>query len=384
MTRLLYLVNIPRFFVTHRLPLARAAREAGYDVQVATSVYDEANVERIRAAGFPFHPLPLHQHGTHPLHELTALRSIIRLYRDLKPDIVHQVSIKSVLYGSLAARVTAVPAVVNAVSGLGYVFVASGIKAATIRRGALLAYRLLLRHPNMRTIFQNPDDRDLFVDRGLIDSKRTVVIKGSGVDVDDFQPQPEPGGTPIVLFAGRLLWQKGAGEFVEAARRLKAAGVDARFVIAGFGEASNPAAVSPATLDDWQRSGVIEWWGHRTDMPAVFAQSHVVCLPSSYGEGVPKVLIEAAACGRAIVTTDAPGCREIARHGENGLLVPVKDTDALCAALVDLIDNRQRRQSMGQRGRQIAVAEFSLEHVNQATLEIYRTLLANKAGHNPR
>lgn len=383
MPRLLYLVNIPRFFVTHRLPLAQAARDVGYDVQVATSVYDKENVERIRAAGFPFHPLPLRQHSTHSLHELAALSSIIRLYRDLKPDIVHQVTIKSVLYGGLAARVTGVPAVVNAITGLGYVFVAPGIKAAAIRSGATLAYRLLLRHPNARTIFQNPDDRDRFVGRGLLDSDRAVVIKGSGVDVNVFQPQPEPDGTPIVLFAGRLLWQKGVGEFVEAARRLKAMGVAACFVIAGIGETSNPAAVSPDRLEEWQRSGVIEWWGHRTDMPDVFAQSHVVCLPSSYGEGVPKVLIEAAACGRAIIATDAPGCREIARHGENGLLVPVKDTDALCAALIDLIDNPQRRQTMGQLGRQIAVDEFSLEQVNQATLEIYQTLLMNKGSHIP-
>ncbi|MBZ0301841.1 MAG: glycosyltransferase family 4 protein, partial [Anaerolineae bacterium] len=374
--RLLYLVNIPRFFMTHRLPLARAAREAGYEVHVATSCYDEVNVSGIQAAGLPYHPLPLQQHGTSPLHEAQAFRAIDRLYRDLKPDLVHQVSIKSILYGGAVARMRGIPAVVNAVSGLGYVFVAPGAKFAVIRTGAKLAYRAALSHPNSCTIFQNPDDRDFFVRSGLVDAAHAVLIRGSGVDVEVFAPRPEPDGKPVVLFAGRLLWQKGIGEFVEAARRLQSR---ARFVIAGYGESGNPASVPPEKLEDWQRSGVIEWWGHRTDMPEVFAQTHIVCLPSSYGEGIPKVLIEAAACGRAIVTTDSPGCREIVREGENGLLVPAGNVDALCAALTTLLDDPVRRQQMGAVGRRMAAAEFSLAQVNAQTLAVYQTLLANKA-----
>lgn len=381
MARLLYFVNIPRFFVTHRLPLALAAQQAGYDVHVATSMYDEPNVERIRAAGLPFYPLPLRQHGTSPLHELEALRAIVRLYRQLQPDIVHQVTIKAVLYGGLAARLCGIPAVVNAISGLGYVFAADGAKVKLIRAGSLLAYRAALNHPNMRTIFQNPDDRDFFLRSRLLRPEQALLIKGSGVDVDVFHPQPEPEGHPIILFAGRLLWQKGVGEFVEAARRLQGR---ARFVIAGFGEVGNPLSVPPEKLDEWSRSGVIEWWGHRADMPAVFAQSHIVCLPSSYGEGIPKVLIEAAACGRAIITTDSPGCREVAHHGENGLLFPVGDVDALCAALLELIRDPARRQQMGAAGRRMAEAEFSLAHINAQTLAVYQTLLAHKAKRNPR
>jgi glycosyltransferase involved in cell wall biosynthesis len=379
MTRLLYFVNIPRFFVTHRMPLALAAQQAGYDVQVATSMYDEASIAQIQAVGLPFHPLPLRQHSTSPLHELEALRAIVQLYRQLQPDIVHQVTIKAILYGGIAARLTGVPAVVNAVSGLGYVFIAEGAKVRLIRAGALLAYRAALSHPNMRTVFQNSDDRDFFLRSGLLKPEQAIVIKGSGVDVDLFHPESEPEGQPVILFAGRLLWQKGVGEFVEAARRLKGR---ARFVIAGFGEAGNPLSVPPDKLDEWHCSGVIEWWGHRTDMPAVFAKAHIVCLPSSYGEGIPKVLIEAAACGRAIVTTDSPGCREIVRHGVNGLLVPVRDVDALCAALEELTDNPAQRHQMGVAGRRIVEAEFSLEQVNAQTLAVYETLLANKAGHN--
>lgn len=381
--RLLYFVNIPRFFVTHRLPLALAARDAGYDVHIATSNDTDEYAVQIHATGIPYHPLPLRQHGIAPHHELETLRAVIRLYRQLKPDLVHQVTVKAILYGGMAARVTRVPAVVNAVSGAGAIFVGRGVKTAAIRAGVEAAYRLVLRHPNSRTIFQNPDDCDLFVRRGLLDAEQAIIIKGSGVDMQAFSPQPEPEGVPVVLYAGRLMWQKGIGEFVDAAQRLKARGVAARFVVAGLIEPTNPAVVPLEKLEAWHDQGVIEWWGSRRDMPDVFAQSHIVCLPSTYGEGVPKVLIEAAACGRAIVTTDTPGCREIVQHGENGLLVPVKDVEALSAALAELIADPLRRQQMGLHGRQLAEREFSLEHVNRATLEVYRTLLANVPPRNP-
>ncbi|MBZ0293410.1 MAG: glycosyltransferase family 4 protein [Anaerolineae bacterium] len=379
MPRLLYLVNIPRFFVSHRLPLALAARDAGYDVHVATSNDDAVHVNTILKAGLPFHPLPLSQHGTNPQMEVATIRAIDRLYGQLEPDIVHQVTIKAILYGGMAARRHRVPAVVNAVSGLGSIFTTPGFKAALMRGGAKTAYQLALNHPNSYTIFQNPDDKALFVRSGLIAEARTRVIKGSGVDMDIFQPQPEPEGTPVVLFAGRLLWQKGVGEFVEAAKALRDADVQARFVIAGYSEPSSPDAVPPETLEAWQASGAIEWWGKREDMPTVFAQSHIVCLPSSYGEGVPKVLIEAAACGRPLVTTDSPGCREIAHHEDNGLLVPVGDGAALVAALRRLIENPTLRQQMGRRSRQIAEREFSLEHVCSATLALYTELLERRS-----
>ena len=298
--RILFLVNIPRFFVTHRLPLAEAARAAGYEVHVATAMDDEENCNRIRAAGFTFHPLPLHQHSTSPWHELEAIQAIYGLFRDVQPDLVHQVTIKAILYGGIAGRFTRVPAVVNAVSGLGYVYTSTSLKVRLIRMGASLVYRMVLRHPNSRTIFQNGDDRDLFVQNGLVNQARTQVIKGSGVDMEVFYPQPEIEGPPVVLYAGRLLWQKGIGDFIEAARRLQ---WQARFVVAGISEAHNPSGVSTEQLQAWHDSGLIEWLGQRNDMPDVFAESNIVCLPSAYGEGVPKVLIEAAACGRAIVTT---------------------------------------------------------------------------------
>jgi glycosyltransferase involved in cell wall biosynthesis len=372
MPRLLYVVNIPRFFVSHRLPLALAARDAGYDVHVATSDADTASIENIHAAGLPFHPLPLSQHGTSLLTEFNTLRALIRLYRTLKPDIVHQVSIKPVIYGGLAARIAGVPAVVSAMSGLGYVFIDASPKAKILLVPIVQVLRLALAGKNTRMIFQNPDDLNRFIEMGLIDRPRTVLIRGSGVDISQFTPQPEPDGQPVVLFAGRLMWQKGIGTFVEVARRLKG---QARFAIAGYAEATSPGAVSPEQLTAWQQEGVVELWGKRDDMPQVFASSHLVCLPSTYGEGVPKVLIEAAACARPIVTTDTPGCREIVRHNESGLLVPPDNLDKTVKAVQTLIQDAALRQTMGARGRAIVEAEFSLEKVIAATFALYETIL---------
>ncbi len=379
--RILYNVNIPRFFYTHRLPLALATQEAGYDVHVTTSDEDRPYVEKIIATGLPYHPLPLAQYGTSITGELRTLQATISLYRKLKPDLIHHVAIKPVLYGGIAARLTRVPAVVSAVSGLGMVFVGDSAKYRLIQRIAYPAFRLALGGQNTRMILQNPDDQQIFIQKRLIPAERTVLIRGSGVDMQAFTPQPEPAGLPIVLYAGRLLWQKGIREFVEAARMLQ--GV-ARFVVVGFVDANAPGTVPAEWLQAQADAGAIEWWGKRDDMPQVFARSHVVCLPSSYGEGVPKVLIEAAASGRALVATDVAGCREITQHERNGLLVPPDDLAALAAALRRLIENPAERQRMGAAGRQFAAAQFSLASVLDQTLAVYRQLLDQHSPDNQR
>ena len=373
MPRILYVVNIPRFFYTHRLPLALAAREAGYDVHIATSDADAEHVALIRQTGLPFHALPLAQHGTNPLSELRTFMALRRLYRELKPDLVHQVSIKPVLYGGLAARFAGNPAVVSAMSGLGYVFIGQTGRARLLRQIIRPLFGLALQAPRTHMIFQNPEDQARFVRMGLIRADKTHLIRGSGVHMEQFSPQPEAPGLPVVLFAGRLMWQKGLGDFVAAAQRLQGR---ARFVVAGYAEASSPDTVAPQQLQSWADAGWIEWVGKQSDMPAQFAASHIVCLPSSYGEGVPKVLIEAAACGRPIVTTDTPGCREICRHEDNGLLVPVGDVDALSEALGRLIDSPSLRQHYGARGRAIAEADFAFERVRQDSFALYEMLLS--------
>lgn len=371
MTRILYNVNIPRFFYTHRLPLAYAAHHVGYDVHITTSDTDREYIAKIIDSGLAYHPLPLAQHGTNPLSELQTLQAMNRLYRQLKPDIVHHVSIKPVLYGGIAARWNRVPAVVGAMSGLGRLFISDSSKMRLIRQAVHPLLKLALGHRNSAMIFQNPDDLQRFVSMGLIAPEKAVLIRGSGVDVDIFVPTPEQAGKPVILFAGRLMWQKGLGEFVEAARQLRD---KARFVIVGFAEATSPDTVSSEQLDIWASEGLVELWGKRDDMPEVFAQSHIVCLPSTYGEGVPKVLIEAAACARPIVTTDTPGCRDITRHRENGLVVPPNDTEALVQALSELIENAALRQQMGANGREIAMRDFSLDYVVRETLALYEKL----------
>lgn len=375
--RLLYVVNIPRFFLSHRLPLALAARQAGFDVQVATADSDAAALQIIAEHGLPCHPIRLRQHGLNPLLELRTLLALRALYREIQPDLLHHVSIKPVIYGGIAARLSGCDKVVQAMSGLGYVFVDQSPKAKLLNKLCEPAFKLALAGEHTRTIFQNPDDRQRFVERGLAAHDKTLVIRGSGVDEDVFRPRDEnQDDLPVVLFAGRLLMQKGIGDFVEMARRLRG---KARFRVAGYEESSSPLNVSAAQLQGWEAEGLIEWLGARDDMPPVYAECNIVCLPSTYGEGVPKVLIEAASCARACVTTDTPGCREIVRDGVNGLLVPTHDIAALTQAVQHLIDNPAKRMKMGAAGRRIVLEGFTLRQVVNETLSLYKALLEGES-----
>ncbi|MBU4220137.1 MAG: glycosyltransferase family 4 protein [Euryarchaeota archaeon] len=373
--KLLFVVNDATYFISHRLPIAIAARNEGFDVHVAAP--EGYATTAIVDAGFTYHPIPLTRKGTNPWKEFNSIIALLRLYCRLQPYLVHHVTIKPMIYGGIAARLMQVPAVINAVTGLGYVFIAKGFKALLLRSAVKLGYRAAFSNRNQRVIFQNPDDSSTFLKAGIVASRDIVLIRGSGVDTSIFAPQPEPQVTPLVVLPSRMLWDKGAGEFVNAAKLLQAKGVVARFVLVGETDPGNPAAVPTVQLEAWRDSGVVEWWGRSNNIPAIFAQAHVVCLPS-YREGVPKVLIEAAACGKSIVTTDVPGCREIVRHGENGLLVPVRDSKALADALQILIENPALRAQMGARGREIAVAEFSEEQVIKETLSVYNELLKDK------
>jgi glycosyltransferase involved in cell wall biosynthesis len=374
--RLLYLVTEDWYFCSHRLPLAAAAREAGFDVSVATRVREHA--DEIRAAGVEPIPIGLSRRSVNPYRELRALREIVSTYRAAKPDIVHHVALKPVIYGSLAARLAGVPAVVNALAGLGYLFSSQDPRARLARPAVEAAFRSLLDRSNSRLIVQNPDDLRFLVSEGVVDARRATLIRGSGVDTTRFVPAPEPEDMPLVVLPARMLRDKGVFEFVAAAAQLKNDGIAARFALVGDPDPDNPASIPAATLQHWSDSGAVEWWGWRDDMITVLQQSHIVCLPS-YREGLPKALIDAAACGRAIVTCDVPGCREVVREGENGLLVPARDSAALAAALRRLLEDPQLRRAMGEQGRARAVAEFSVERVLEQTLGLYRELLAGRS-----
>jgi len=370
--RLLYLVTEDWYFCSHRLPLAIAALSRGYDVTVATRV--QRHAETIRGAGLKVVPLQWSRHGHNPCKELGALRQILSVYRRERPDIVHHVAVKPVLYGSIAARLTNTPAVVNAIAGLGYLESSNDLRARILGRIVDTGYHLLLDRPNSRLIVQNPDDVSTLVGRGVIDAGRVALIRGSGVDIGRFTPVPEPDGTPLVVLPARLLRDKGVMEFVEAAGKLRAEGIAARFALVGEPDPKHPAAISPADLERWQALGGVECWGWREDMVEVFQRCHLVCLPS-YREGLPKALLEAAACGRAIVTCDVPGCREVVRHEDNGLLVPPRNSAALAMALKRLLWDKALRLRMGQRSRERAVEEFSIERVVADTLGVYQGCL---------
>lgn len=366
--KLLFVVTEDWYFVSHRLPLAVAAKKAGFDVAVATRVGEYG--ETIRAAGIRLVPFGLSRRHGNPLREVAAL---VRLYFLERPDIVHHVALKPIMYGALSAWVARVPAQVNAVAGLGWLFTSSKGMMCLIRPVVRWTLAWLLNAQSSLTIVQNPDDRALLI-RAHLPESRVRLIRGAGVDTTLFHPVTTPSGSVCIVLAARMLWDKGVGEFVEAARLLTQAGVTARFVLVGDPDSGNPASVPAATLHAWHGHNGVEWWGRREDMPEVFHSAHIACLPSYYREGLPKVLLEAAACGLPIITTDAPGCREIVRDGDNGFLIPVRNAQALAQALHHLIDSVALCAKMGQRAREIVLAEFSQEQVIAETLAVYQEL----------
>lgn len=372
--RLLFVVNVDWFFLSHRLPLAVAAREAGLHVTVAAA--DTGQADQIRRAGLEFVPLAMTRGGTGLGAELATVAALARLYRRLEPDLLHHVTIKPVLYGSLAARLLPRTRVVNAIPGLGYAF--SRESGRLLRAGAQAAYRMALAGGRTRTIFQNPEDRHDFVRKSIVREDHTVLIRGSGVDPARFVPRPEPPGEPVVVLASRMLWEKGVGQFVEAARLLRGRGMRARFALVGGADDENPGGVPAEQLRAWAAEGVVEWWGHRDDMPAVLAQSAVLVLPSFYKEGLPKVLLEGAASARPLVATDIRGCREIVRPEHNGLLVPPRDAGALADAVGRLLESPELRRRFGLAGRALVEREFTQARVVEQTLAVYRELLGDR------
>jgi glycosyltransferase involved in cell wall biosynthesis len=369
--RLLFVVNNWPFFVSHRLPIAQAAVRAGYDVHLATA--DKYASDVVRNAGIQWHPFRLSRAGRNVVREMATIWDLAALYRGLRPDIVHHVTSKPVLYGTPIARAVGVRAVVNAISGMGHVWADSS--ARLTRALVKLGYRAALRHPRMRVVFQNDEHRALFLGEGWIRPEQAVLIPGAGVDVRLFAPTPPPSGEPVVLLASRMLWTKGIGEFVEAARRLRAQGIRARFVLAGATDPENLGAIAESQLKEWNAGGVVEYWGFHEDVRPLLAQAHIACLPS-YSEGLPKSLAEAAACGLPIVASDVGGCRAVVEHGVNGLLVPPRSVDALTSALGRLIENPELRARLGHASRERAVRDLAVEGIVAAHLRVYASLLS--------
>ena len=372
--RLLFLVTEDWYFWSHRRTLAEAARNSGFEILLATRVQDLG--DSIRNAGMKLIPIRLRRGSRNPLKEFFSLGQLVSIYRREKPTIVHHVGVKPILYGSWAARLAGVPCVVNAQPGLGYVFTARSYRAALLRKCVQTAYRSAWGGRNSKVVFQNQENLDFFVDRGVVTRDRTALIRGCGVNLEEFRYRPEPDGVPVVMMAGRVLWNKGVGEMVAAARLLREQNVECRMVLVGRPDPDNPESVPETVLRQWHDERTIEWWGYRSDMADALSEATLVVQPSYEQEGLPKSLVEAAAVGRAIVATDVPGCREVVHDNENGLLVPPRDAAALAKAIARLLTQPSRRAEMGRQGRQLAEQEFSSDTISRQTIAMYQEMMA--------
>ena len=370
--KLLYLITEDWYFWSHRLDLAKAAQAAGFDVAIATRVTDHG--DEIRREGFRLLPISLVRRSLNPIRECASIQELISLYRRERPDIVHHVALKPILYGAWAAWWAKIPVVINAFAGLGYTFTDRHDRVTFLQSVVTWGLKAAVRLNRSIIVCQNADDRDWLVERGIARSGHTGIVAGSGVNTEVFTITDPPQGPPIVLLPARMLWDKGIAEFVQAARLLQGKGIRAKFVLVGRCDDDNPAAIPQNQLDEWVREGTVDWWGHREDMARVYAEASIVVLPS-YREGLPKVLLEAAACGKALIATDVPGCRDAVRHQVNGLLVPVRDATALARAIEALLADEPMRVRMGKAGRELIVREFSVTRITAQMVALYRELL---------
>lgn len=382
MHKIVLFANTDWYLFNFRRSLALALQGNGYDVLLVSPPGEYG--PRLRSLGLRWRPLWMDRRSVNPLRESVLLLRIARLLRHEQPALLHNFTIKCAVYGSLAARMARVPARINAVDGLGYVFASSDRKARLLRPVVRKLLRSALHGQSAHLILQNPDDRAAFERFELIETGRLALIPGAGVDCTRYVPRvartiaADP--RPSVLLAARLLWEKGIAEYAQAARILRGQGRSVRFLLAGTPDPGNPAAVPEATLHEWVKEGLVEWLGHVADMRQLYASVDIVTLPSYYREGVPTSLTEAAACGLPLITTDMPGCREVVTDGDDGLLIPPRDAEALASAIARLLDSPELAKRLGDAARAKALALFDERIVIQRTLEVYRALLARPRG----
>ena len=368
MNKIAYVANTDWYLYNFRLSLMKTMADRGWEVWAVAP--KSSYGEKLKEFGIRFHPLEMNRKGKNPFRDFGLFLRLFRLYRKERPDIVHHFTIKPVIYGSFAAKLVPNIFVVNAVTGLGYVFGKKGIMQRLVKG----LYRLALRGNNY-TVFQNEENLAYFVQEGLVPRKKAFLIKGSGVDIQKFSPGNNKNVSTqkvVFLMASRMLWDKGVREFVAAAEAVKARFPEAVFWLAGSVDIGNPSAVSENWLKEKVESGVVIWWGHQDDIKSFIQKADVIVLPTFYPEGLPKVLLEGAAMEKPIITTDVPGCREIVEEGINGLLVPIRNVEKLAEAMAYMIENQDMRAEMGKRGREKVVRDFSDERVIHETLEVYR------------
>ena len=373
-TKILFLVNVEWFFISHRLPIAIEAAARGYEVHVAKTVTNRA--KEIQGYGSILHEISISRGVTSLFTSLRTFFSLIKLFKFIKPHIVHLVTIKPILLGGIAARLTNTPGVIAAISGLGYIFINQGLMASFRRFFIKRLYRLSLGHKNIKIICQNRNDLQEIKTIAKLSDNDFVIISGSGVSLHKYKYIPDTREIPNVIMASRLLIDKGVQEFYDAAVMLKKMKLAANFILVGDTDRDNPSSISTDLITQWKQAGIIDFWGHRENMHDVLPQASIVVLPS-YREGFPKVLIEAAACGRAVVTTDVPGCRDAIYNKVTGILVPAQDAGALARAIEKLILNTGDRNKMGLKAREMAEERFDEKIVIDEHFRLYNEISNN-------
>ena len=368
MRRILFVVNVDWFFVSHRLPIAISLIKSGVDVHLACAFTSQKNY--LEGLGINTHPLAISRGGVSAAAEFRSFYSLYRLVKSINPDLVHLISIKPVVYGGLIAKLLGIRKVVASISGLGFVFIDQTIKAKIIRKITICCYRLGLSAKNVKVIFQNTADRSFFIGKKIITESQAVLIRGSGVDLNFLRLTPEPEEFPVVMFLARFLKDKGIVEFVEASSIVKASIPNARFVLVGNVDSDNPNSITSMDLKKWISLGFVEDWGYSTNVFSSIRKSNLMVLPS-YREGLPKTLLEAAACGRAVITSDVPGCRDAIASGETGLLVNPRNTQMLADAIIQLLQDGPLRREYGLAGRRLAEKCFDVKDVVSKHLSIY-------------
>ena len=374
--KVLILVNYLSFFISHRLPIAEALLAKGFEVFIGYGELRGADPKILEQRGFKVYFIPMQPGGFNLLNDFKTFYYIWSFFKRVKPDIVHLVTIKPYLYGGIISRLCGVQGLITAVSGLGTLFVNKDLKSKLIRLLLYPIYKLAFNHLNQKIIVQNKDDLKVLVNWGVLNLSKVKLLKGSGVKLENFINLDEPSGTPVVCFAARLLRDKGVYEYVSAVRLLKERGIKAEFLLAGDLDINNPTGLKLKDLNKIRDEGYVKIIGYQKDIATLYAKSHIICLPS-YREGFPKSLIEAAAAGRAVVTTDVPGCRDAIIPNKTGLLVPIKDSQKLADALQWLIENSKERIAMGKAGRNFAEKEFKIEKIILNHLDIYQDILSN-------
>jgi glycosyltransferase involved in cell wall biosynthesis len=369
--RLLYVVNEDWAFLMNRLPMARAARKAGFEVHVATHVSNGASA--IEAEGITLHPIPLQRGGISPLSAVPAILALRQITTRIKPDIAHHSGLQCSVLGSIAAVGRKFP-YVSAMTGMGYVYTSATWRTRLLRTILKWLLPLLLGRPNSVVLVQNPDDRAALADLGISEA-RIVLIPGSGVDTDRLQPLPEPEGPITYGFAGRLLTDKGIRALVAAHDIVRHQGLATNLLIAGNPDPANPASVSVQEVNEWTQRAGITWLGHVKDISSLWKRCHFAVLPS-HREGLPGSLMEAAACERAMIATDAPGCREIVIDGQTGLLVPIEDPLALAQAIVELATSPELRARYGKAARELVVGKLSTKIIGERIVRLYNDMTA--------